>query len=196
MEENEYMTLEEYINLSKEGIEIWKALPNYEGIYEVSNLGQIRSLTREVIYSNGRKHIHHGKILKFSDHEYGYYLVTLCNYNQIQLPIHVLVLQTFYGPAPEGYLCRHLDGNPQNNRLYNLIWGTHKENYADMVKHERRYNQQGENGPQAKLNNDQIKIIKEKLRKGARRIDLAKKFNVNSNTIGDIKMGRTWKHII
>jgi HNH endonuclease len=49
--------------------------------------------------------------------------------------VHILVLEAFVGPCPEGLECRHLDGNPGNNRLDNLCWGTRKENYDDSVRH-------------------------------------------------------------
>lgn len=49
--------------------------------------------------------------------------------------VHHLVLETFTGPRPEGMECRHLDGNPANNALSNLKWGTAHENYLDRVEH-------------------------------------------------------------
>ena len=49
--------------------------------------------------------------------------------------VHVLVLETFYGPRPEGYVARHLDGNPGNNHPGNLAWGTFSENNHDSVRH-------------------------------------------------------------
>ena len=51
--------------------------------------------------------------------------------------IHQLVLQTFVGPCPAGCECRHLDGNPLNNRLSNLAWGTRAENAADASRQAR-----------------------------------------------------------
>ncbi len=65
--------------------------------------------------------------------------------------VHHLVLETFVGPRPEGYLARHLDGNPQNNKVKKLTWGTHKENYADAVRH-------GTMGP--KLSDELVREIK------------------------------------
>jgi hypothetical protein len=51
--------------------------------------------------------------------------------------IHILVLETFVGPRPDGYEARHLDGNPENNRVSNLAWGTSSENSLDQVRHGR-----------------------------------------------------------
>lgn len=49
--------------------------------------------------------------------------------------VHQLVLEAFVGSCPEGMECRHLDGNPKNNELENLCWGTRKENQADRKRH-------------------------------------------------------------
>jgi hypothetical protein len=49
--------------------------------------------------------------------------------------VHRLVLEAFVGPCPEGMECRHLDGNPGNNRLENLAWGTARENWEDALRH-------------------------------------------------------------
>lgn len=51
--------------------------------------------------------------------------------------VHVLVLEAFDRPRPKGAVCRHLDGNPINNHLSNLAWGTHKENTEDRKRHGR-----------------------------------------------------------
>lgn len=49
--------------------------------------------------------------------------------------VHRIVIEAFKGPCPQGYVCRHLDGNPSNNRIENLEWGTQAENYADSIRH-------------------------------------------------------------
>lgn len=50
--------------------------------------------------------------------------------------LHRLVLLTYCGPCPDGYVCRHLDGNPVNNAVDNLCWGTPKENSHDSLRHD------------------------------------------------------------
>lgn len=49
--------------------------------------------------------------------------------------VHALILRVFVGPCPPGLICRHLDGNPANNRVRNLKWGTHQENADDAKRH-------------------------------------------------------------
>ena len=75
--------------------------------------------------------------LRQKTNSYGYRVVGLREDNDKHkfVFVHVLVLETFVGPCPPGMQCRHLDGNRQNNRRKNLVWGTHAENEADRVRH-------------------------------------------------------------
>ena len=98
--------------------EIWKDIKGFEGYYQVSNLGRIKSFY-------GLKE----KILKPLITRNGYYRVALYK-NSIQKNyyIHRLVFEAFNGPIPEGYEINHLDERPVNNALSNLSLVTHKEN--------------------------------------------------------------------
>jgi hypothetical protein len=74
--------------------------------------------------------------LRQMKHVDGYRLVGLSRPGRrITKTVHRLILTTFCGECPAGMECRHLDGNPANNHLINLAWGTKKENGADKVKH-------------------------------------------------------------
>ena len=59
---------------------------------------------------------------------------------QRSIPVHLVILDAFMGPRPEGHETRHLDGNPQNNMLDNLCYGTAKENAQDRILHGRQRN--------------------------------------------------------
>ena len=99
--------------------EEWKDIPNYEGLYQVSNLGRVKSLKRF------RKE----KILKPIITSNGYYQIELYkNSNGKFYLVHRLVWIAFNGQIPEGYEINHLDERPINNRLSNLSLVTHKEN--------------------------------------------------------------------
>ena len=104
-------------------MEIWKFVPGYDGRYEVSNQGHVRSFKR---YAQGR-------ILRPGRMPSGHLSVALGRGNS--QCVHKLVLLTFTGPAPDNYECRHLNGNPADNRLANLCWGTRSENILDSVRH-------------------------------------------------------------
>ena len=114
--------------------EIWKAVPGYEGAYEVSDSGRVRSLDRVVTSGHTRR----GKILKGSINRNrgGYRLITLSWASTTRtFGVHQLVLWAFIGPTPPGLQVRHVDGDVTNNTLRNLEYGTVSENAYDRVRH-------------------------------------------------------------
>lgn len=116
--------------------EIWKPVVGYEGIYEVSDQGRVRSLDRAVLCSNGRRRQVKGRVLRPATGMHGHLYVSLWRKNtQTSFLVHRLVLESFVGPAPVGLMCRHLNGDAGDNRPNNLAWGTAKENAADTKLH-------------------------------------------------------------
>lgn len=112
--------------------ERWLPVPTYEGKYEVSDLGRVRSLSR--VTSHGRRR--RGLVLRPIPRTTGYLQVDLWHDNtQRAFVIHRLVLWAFVGPAPAGLEALHGDGDPTNNALTNLRWGTRSENSLDQVAH-------------------------------------------------------------
>lgn len=98
--------------------EEWKPIKDYEGIYEVSNFGRIKSLK----YNKTR-------ILKSGKNTKNYSVVCLSrNGKEKQFQIHRLVWSTFNGSIPEGYEINHIDERPWNNAVWNLSLMTHNEN--------------------------------------------------------------------
>lgn len=116
--------------------ETWRAVEGYEGIYEVSDLGNVRSLDRLIEYSDGRVRNQPGVVLKQATNSTSKYKsVTLWKDNQdVHVLVHRLVLTTFVGPCPEGMECCHNNGVHGDNRLQNLRWDTHSENQKDLVR--------------------------------------------------------------
>ena len=108
--------------------EIWKDIKNYEGIYQVSNLGNVRSLTHKVKTFNGFR-TSKGQILKILKMNNGYCRVDLrLNQNHNYFLVHRLVAQEFI-PNPNNYPCiNHKDNNPLNNNVNNLEWCTQSYN--------------------------------------------------------------------
>lgn len=116
--------------------EIWKPIPGYEGYYEASTYGRIRSVTRVVADIRlGQKRIK-GRIKKLTDAHDGRMVVNLCiNGKRNIVKVHRVVMLTFVGPRPEGTEICHKDGNYRNNRLDNLRYDTSSSNNYDMVQH-------------------------------------------------------------
>ena len=109
--------------------EVWKPVEGYEGLYEVSNLGNVRSLDRYVNHWQGGKCLKRGKLLAFGYNAGGYRLVKLCdNGRERTHKVHRLVAQAFI-PNPENLpWVNHKDENPANNTSVNLEWCTPKYN--------------------------------------------------------------------
>lgn len=115
--------------------EIWRDVVGYEGFYQVSNLGRVRSLPRIVRMSDGRKYRVSEKIMKGRTNEI-YYRVTLSKSGkEHDLLIHRLVLEAFVGSCPPNMQACHNDGDHKNNRLENLRWDTSENSHADKKQH-------------------------------------------------------------
>lgn len=115
--------------------EIWKPIKGYEGLYEVSNFGNVRSLDRYVYCSNqfGSKGTRKNKgvIIKSFVQNNGYVFVHLKNKN---FKIHRLVAQTFIPNNDNKPQVNHKDGNKTNNKVDNLEWCTVAENIQHAIK--------------------------------------------------------------
>lgn len=111
--------------------EQWRPVLGYEGYYEVSDFGRVRSLDR--IGAQGRRY--QGTILAQMRGRTGYRQVNLHCSGQVTHLVHRLVLLAFAGPAPEGMEVRHRNGDRADNTLANLAWGTHLENMRDQREH-------------------------------------------------------------
>jgi hypothetical protein len=164
--------------------ETWVPIKGYEGLYMVSNLGHVKSLPRK-----GTKERTMSLFFKR-----GYLCVGLSK-NDIQKGffLHRLLAEAFLSNLNNyPYVC-HKDGNKLNNDLGNLYWGTAKMNNEDKIKHGTIL--KGEQNPRAKLTEKDIYRIRLLRNNGLTISVLAKQFNVANNTIHQVIIGGTWKHI-
>lgn len=126
-------------SVSQHNQEEWRDIPGWDELYQVSNLGRVRSLDRVVNYSDGRVRHFKGKILKSryipeSKYRLPYERVDLVSQGKKETTyVHRLVMLAFVGPCPEGMEIDHTDNNPKNNQLVNLRYVTPKENNAKKV---------------------------------------------------------------
>lgn len=107
--------------------EIWKDIKGYEGFYQVSNLGHVRSLDRTFVNAAGRTRYYKGKVLALKGEPY--YNVALAKQQKcLTRRIHRLVAEAFI-PNPDNLPCiDHIDCNKKNNRVDNLRWCSYAEN--------------------------------------------------------------------
>lgn len=115
--------------------EEWRSVVGYEGYYEVSNMGRVKSLARTVPMSDGRKYRVKEKICKTSWNGKYYHAVLSRGGKEETLLTHRLMMEAFHGLDPDKPHCRHMDGNARNNVLSNLEWGTVQENAEDRMRH-------------------------------------------------------------
>lgn len=174
----------------------WRAIPGYEGRYEVSDDGQVRSLPRsEVGHRNGKPYVRHrnGRLMRPATDRDGYQRLCLLKDGVREyMAVHVAVLLAFVGPRPAGQLGRHLDDDPSNNRIGNLAWGTVIDNAADALANDRY--RRGSRHCGAKLT--EADVIAIRAAKGRiQRAVLAQQYDVAPNHINLLQSGKAWKHV-
>lgn len=119
--------------------EEWKDVKGFEGIYQVSSYGRVRSLSRLIHYKNYDRN-YKGRILKPCKTVYGYLQVSLRNVvkGNYKAPVHQLVAQAFI-PNPRHYSeVHHKDYDKTNNRVENLMWCSRRFNQSDMTHHYKK----------------------------------------------------------
>ena len=182
--------------------EIWKDVLGYEKLYQVSNIGKMRSLTRmsRFLHVPNMKECfrkHKGKELKLSVDNNGYVIAKLGNRRK---RLHRIIAELFV-PNPKKLPCiNHIDCNRSNNKISNLEWCTAKENMQHAKKLGRLNvkSRQGEKHFLHKLTERQVAYIKKRINNdyyhGLLR-ELSNRYNVSFTCISSIRLGTSWKHI-
>lgn len=169
-------------------VEQWRHVVGFESTYEVSDNGRVRSLSRTVAANFGPRPIC-GRVLKLKISAAGYPSVQLCDGKRIRdVQVHRLVAEAFLEKT--GFLVRHLDGNPKNNRLANLAWGSHSDNEADKRRHGRQV--EGVNHHRAKLNRELVILIRESVIPD---LQLSRELKIGRYAIYSVRKGLTWRHV-
>jgi hypothetical protein len=184
---------ERILPIKKIGERIWKDILNFEGLYQGSNDGLVKSLERYVKCKYGVRLIKE-RILKPSQDKDGYLVVSLCKEGNVdQYFIHTLICTTFHGPCPEGMECRHLDNNTTNNHVDNLCWGTKKENQHDRIANGT--DNRGEKSSTRKLTQVQVNEIRKLYATGKYTLkEVGDKFGVCLSNISLIVKYKHWKY--
>ena len=169
-------------------MEVWKDIPGYEGRYQASTEGHIRSVDR-IVYSRSRT-----TRLPFARRLKGQVLTPgrFCKAGHVSvvlgrktagIPVHQLIMRTFVGEPAEGQEVRHKNGDPTDNRLANLEYGTRTENILDVYRQGKAWRT---------LTVSDVRDIRQRLANGERNVDIAKLYGVSEAAISGIKHRRCY----
>lgn len=168
--------------------ELWKSIPEYEGYYEISNVGRVRRLFR------GVRNLHrHSRLLKTNCLTNSGYRQACLSKNNVQSYryVHALVAEAFVGPRPNGHVINHKDLNRINNCYDNLEYVTQQEN-TDHAIANGHVSPKGEHHKNAKLNWAIVRLIR-RLNGSLSGREMAKIWNVTPSVISRILNNNLWK---
>jgi hypothetical protein len=193
--------------------EVWLPIPGWEEAYEVSDHGRLRSRDRICLRPNHRskKQRRKGKIIAPATvSNYGHLRACLhWKSKKTRMYIHQLVLLAFLGPRPEGLEVRHINGDPTDNHLYNLAYGTRKENSADSVMHGTKKigalkvsaakkgiaTIWGDNHGRAKLTTEAVVRMRKDFADGMKSAEAGRKYGISQAHAHKIMTGKAWARV-
>ena len=158
--------------------------------YLAGSDGSIWSIKKQ----NGKGLRDEWKRLRTTKNDRGYEHISLCHQNVVKsFTVHSLIIRAFQGQNPGHMVCRHLDGNPSNNAVENLAWGTYKDNEDDKRRHGRTVI--GERVHGSKLNKKIVISMRQMYSEGLTLEEIANKYGVQRSSAHRAISGRTWKHV-
>jgi hypothetical protein len=166
----------------------WRDVIGYEGRYQVSRDGDVKSLN---YHRQGFE-----KVLKFDENKSGYRLASFSTKSAMRkFTIHSLVAASFIGPRPEGMQINHINGIKHDNRAENLEYVTQPENmkhaYATGLQRPHR----GSQHVNAVLDEEKVRSMFRRKSEGCTGRQIAKDLGVGEGTVSQILRGLRWKHV-
>ncbi len=182
-------------------MEIWKDILGFEGSYQVSNLGRVRSLDRVIECRNGKIKKLKGRVCAPRPNEKGY--LRVCFPDRKDYYVHRLVAAAFLQKQSGFYEVNHLDENKANNSASNLEWTDRLGNVRHTIR-SGGYNRarkiqslaiRGERHPRAKINEKSVLEIRRRHSLGESVTKLSKEFGLTVSGMEKIAYGKAWTHI-
>ena len=179
--------------------EVWRPINGFDGWYEVSNLGKIKTCAHCVMRKNGKPLAVQERIIKGSKDTKGYLQVELRKDGKRNIKfVHRLVAEAFIENPQGKAQVNHKDGNKLNNCADNLEWVTVRENINHAWETGLQIARKGESHSNHKLTDNDVRFIKENYKPRDKNFGmsaLARRFNVTIAPIYQIVHGKGWKHI-
>lgn len=179
-----------------EPCELWRAVPGWEGLYEASSSGRVRSVSRLVTFQNRRgtnvTRWLTGRVMRPSANRHGYLGLMLSSPGEAAAhrEVQTLVCAAFHGPRPDGMQAAHNNGDPSDNRPSNLRWATPSQNAADKARHGTLCS--GEKHYAARLTEDAVRVIRHSPEAPR---DIAAQFGISIQSVSKIRRHQAWKHV-
>jgi len=178
--------------------EEWRNIntPGYEGLYQVSNLGRVRSMRNRTSSKAGSILKPRTKASRDGKGRYGRVMLSNGTARKSE-QVHNLVAIAFLGPIPKGQEVNHKDGQKWNARLSNLEYVTHLKNMQHAIAtglHD--YDSvRGEKNLNAKLTDEKVKIIRQRLREGIGVVAIGREVDMPYQRVQEIRDGVGWTHV-
>ncbi len=170
--------------------EQWKTVDGYDEMYEVSDMGNVRSWKT----TRGRRLSSPRTLTPLTDHLGRKSISLWKNNREKRTRVHRLVLTAFVGKCPDGMECCHYDGNPSNNNMPNLRWDTHRNNYLDMKRHGRSTGNKPGCRTYSKVTEGQVREIREIGRTKTLR-EIASMYPIETSQVSNILLNISWKNV-
>lgn len=182
-------------------VEEWKDIPGFDGLYQASTLGNIRSLPKKLgrNMKNGtlKSYFTKQRLLKPRPHRQGYVMTTLYkNGKRFDFMTHTLIAKTFIGDILKGFTVNHIDGVKNNNKVSNLEVISMRDNILHAWSKGLQKPNIGQMNGSSKLSDENVRSIKMAFLCGISVKELSDIYEVSLSCIKNIKSGRSWKHII
>lgn len=179
-------------------LETWKPVIGYEGIYEVSNLGRVKSLARVKSCGHpGSKQLTKERLMTIREDRNGYKRVKLSKDGKSKLiTLHRIVAMSFVDNPLNKNEVNHIDGNKNNNIPSNLEWVTRSENVQHAFNKKLKLAIKGEVNNNAKLTESDVKEIRELRKEGLTLRSIADKYKITAANVSEIVNYKTWKEVL
>jgi DNA-binding transcriptional regulator YiaG len=166
-------------------MEVWKDIAGYEGLYQISNMGNVRTLPR--LHRLDRPYMKQERLLNPPTNSSGYKQATLYKDKKgIIHSVHRLVATAFLRREPHHEVINHKDGNKQNNYVDNLEWCTYGHNQAHAIRTGLIRIHRGENHYASKLTNAQRKEIIKLRSNGMKQRVIAEMYGIGQQTVSEL----------